>query len=526
MDATQAPTPQIDPNAIKAVLARLFGGAVQPGATQFPATGGKPPAQAASPAGMTQPQAAQQVAAPAAGNPTAPAGITAAKPGPTGGGTPLPANPKPSQAADATEQGFPSESAWQAAHPTPQQQPYVEPDLKHRMLMGLFAGMENVGRPGSGTEQMNQYLNRIYQGEEANRTLPQTNAAAAHQAYMAAAEGAKQPLSIEDMNAQLEDRRATAALTRAKAAAAASPTANLQRAVIDDPKNPGTPRSVDFNPKTGQYLDPDTHDVIQGAKPWEKQSVGEKPTAGMVDGKPAFAVYGGQGKGWLDPSTGKPVPGFQPPPSFAETGLYEPTTDANGRTVKFDKRTGNTSPISGVEGAPVLSATQSAELKTIEEDARGADTRLRVMNANLPRALKGDQQAMVSLLANHIGMTLGMQKGARINQAVWEEAQKSVPFFQGIKAKFDDRGYLSGVTLTPEQMQQMVELGRERRAAQWQQVHDTMAQFGATDFTHVIPKDILGGPNGPATAPKVGTIDGGYKFKGGDPGDPKNWEKQ
>src|SRR6185437_5277341 len=42
------------------------------------------------------------------------------------------------------------------------------------------------------------------------RTLPERNAAAAHQAYMTAIEGAKGPLSIEEMQQELADRRAAA----------------------------------------------------------------------------------------------------------------------------------------------------------------------------------------------------------------------------------------------------------------------------------------------------------------------------
>jgi hypothetical protein len=69
---------------------------------------------------------------------------------------------------------------------------------------------------------------------------------------------------------------------------------------------------------------------------------------------------------------------------------------------------------------------------------------------------------MLSLLANHLGMTMGLQKGARMNQALIEEAMKTRPWLQGMASKFDKNGYLSGVTLTPDQMRQMVNLARER----------------------------------------------------------------
>ena len=51
-----------------------------------------------------------------------------------------------------------------------------------------------------------------------------------------------------------------------------------------------------------------------------------------------------------------------------------------------------------------------------------------------------------------------MQKGARITKDILNEAQKSTPWLQGMKAKFDSQGYLSGVTLTPQQMDQMMGL--------------------------------------------------------------------
>jgi len=270
---------------------------------------------------------------------------------------------------------------------------------------------------------------------------------------------------------------------------------------------PGNPNPVlARETKGGDLITRDGSPLPKDATPYQKLAEEGRPVAGMVNGKPAFGVWD-QTKGWLDPQTKQPIQGFSPPPSFAETGLYEPVTDANGRTVKFDKRTGNISPVGGANAAPVLSPDQSKELQTVEEAGRNADTQLRVMKENLPDALKGDQQAQLSIVANHIGMTLGQQKGARINQAVWNEAIQSAPLLGRVKARWGPDGYLMGVTLTPDQVHQMVRLGEQRRAAVWNQVKDTMTQFGATDFSHVIPKDVLDAtpetePERPANVPK------------------------
>ena len=58
--------------------------------------------------------------------------------------------------------------------------------------------------------------------------------------------------------------------------------------------------------------------------------------------------------------------------------------------------------------------------------------------------------------------TRGLQKGARLNQAIISEAQQSDPLLRRLKARFDKDGYLTGVTLTPEQMRSMVGLGEDR----------------------------------------------------------------
>lgn len=112
------------------------------------------------------------------------------------------------------------------------------------------------------------------------------------------------------------------------------------------------------------------------------------------------------------------------------------------------------------------------------ETALDAEQRLSRMEAAYQKGLKGDQQAMLSLLTDHIGMTLGMQKGARITKDILNEATQSQPWLAKIKSRFDDRGYLSGVTLGPEQMKQMLELGYGARDRAVQGAYDASQLYG------------------------------------------------
>jgi len=123
--------------------------------------------------------------------------------------------------------------------------------------------------------------------------------------------------------------------------------------------------------------------------------------------------------------------------------------------------TGQARVITGPDGKP-LKAPAPTEVKKAYDAYNAAQERYAVMADALPRAQKGDQQAMVNLLANHIGMTMGLQKGARITQSIYDEAAQSSPVLGRIKAHFDSRGYLTGVVLTPEQMTQMIDLAQVR----------------------------------------------------------------
>lgn len=111
-------------------------------------------------------------------------------------------------------------------------------------------------------------------------------------------------------------------------------------------------------------------------------------------------------------------------------------------------------------------------------DYQDSVSRLNIMQENAVHALNGDQQAMLSLLANHIGMTMGLQKGARITQTMYNEAMQSSPILGRILAHFDDRGYLSGVVLTPDQMRQMVDLGVGRLAQDRRKFEEMNKQYG------------------------------------------------
>jgi len=110
---------------------------------------------------------------------------------------------------------------------------------------------------------------------------------------------------------------------------------------------------------------------------------------------------------------------------------------------------------------PDVAKSQSTYLSSIE--------RYNVMSSALPKALGGDQQAMINLLYNHIGMTVGLQKGARITQDIINEAQHSAPWMATILARVGvgneftmTPNVLRGVVIPPESMHNMIGLAEDR----------------------------------------------------------------
>jgi hypothetical protein len=146
--------------------------------------------------------------------------------------------------------------------------------------------------------------------------------------------------------------------------------------------------------------------------------------------------------------------------------------------------------------------------------AQESAERMNVMTDAYEKAIKNhDQQAMLNLLANHLGMTMGLQKGARMTKDIIHEAQQSQPWLQGMEAKFDNNGYLAGVTLSPNQMRQMVDLGHERYAEDTQKARSTAKYLGAKD-------------DGPDRIPGKATINYYLGQANGDPAKAKELAKQ
>jgi hypothetical protein len=171
---------------------------------------------------------------------------------------------------------------------------------------------------------------------------------------------------------------------------------------------------------------------------------------------------------------------------------------------------------------------------TAQSDYLASLTRQDTMHKNLASALKtGDQQAMLSLVANHIGMTLGAQKGARITRSVWDEAAASAPWWDTKMAKFfhtdqstGDRvfdGWKGGINLAPEQMQQMVQLGDEKVDTLKNQVSKSKDVLADDLSVRGGRQTVSAPPSG--KGPKVGDVEDGYKFKGGDPASQSSWER-
>lgn len=139
----------------------------------------------------------------------------------------------------------------------------------------------------------------------------------------------------------------------------------------------------------------------------------------------------------------------------------------------------------------------------VETQYKQDETRLNLMEKAQKEANAGNAQADMALISNHLGMTMGLQKGARITQTVWNEAMRTRPWLQSIKVTFVG-GLMTGAKLSPEQREQMVELAKDRVSESGRSVNDTYQQYGEHLKGHqrITPKTMGGGGEGGAGAPR------------------------
>jgi hypothetical protein len=105
-------------------------------------------------------------------------------------------------------------------------------------------------------------------------------------------------------------------------------------------------------------------------------------------------------------------------------------------------------------------------------------------------------------------MTQGMQRGARITQSQWDEAVSSAPWWNRTMAKYFDRdpddgsyifkGPREGIVLTPDQMQDMIQLAEGR--VKTEREHWQRAKGGAPSGFNDMPDD----PGAPKKPTKPG----------------------
>ena len=119
-------------------------------------------------------------------------------------------------------------------------------------------------------------------------------------------------------------------------------------------------------------------------------------------------------------------------------------------------------------------ADRYKELSGDYDTALAANERLSQMEES---KLHPNAQNDLALLMNHIGMTLGAQKGARFNEARIREAEQARGVADGTYVELFTK-LRSGEMLSPTQREQMVNLGREARNMAWQRASQKAQIWG------------------------------------------------
>ncbi len=247
---------------------------------------------------------------------------------------------------------------------------------------------------------------------------------------------------------------------------------------------------------------PTTAGAKGGGGKGKSSVVGEFPVHGTPEAAPEP----------VDPSAPKPVA-----PRVPVTGV---AAALGGPAVKKP----NVSPMGVRTGPTITGPIVGGKNPLVPGAAKAVNDTKADLNASLDRqatmddiaqaAMNGDQQAQFAILANHIAMTLQQPKvSARPTKAMYEEAAASLPWMQKITKTFDSDGLLSGLTLSPDQVQKMVNLAHAKTKVMQEHLGRVQKDYNDTIHPGSTPAAAL-----PVTYKLTATGKNGHKIGSNDNG--------